>query len=116
MKEKYMNNERESRGLRREAEIIEEAAAEPVEVETAEEPVVEEAPKKESKVGVVENCTKLNLRKEPVKDTDGKNIITELIAGTAVVIDDEKSTDEFFNVTTEDGTEGYCMKQFIRLA
>ena len=37
MKEKYMNNEKENRGLRREAGIVEEAAAEPVEVESAEE-------------------------------------------------------------------------------
>ena len=116
MKEKYMNNERESRGLRREAEIVEEAAVEPVEVETAEEPVVEEAPKKESKVGTVYNCAKVNLRKSPYKDSDGKNIVTSLILDTAVIIDEEKSTDEFYKVTTEDGLEGYCMKQFIRLA
>lgn len=116
MKEKYMNNERESRGLRKEAGILEEAAVEPVEVETAEEPTVEEAPKKESKVGTVTNCTKVNLRSTPVYEPKGKNIITSLILDTAVIIDDEKSTDEFYKVTTEDGLEGYCMKQFIRLA
>lgn len=110
MKEKYMNNERERRDLRREAEIIEEAAVEPVE-----EQPVEETPKKESKVGVVANCVKLNLRRSPLKDSDGKNIITELPIDTAVVIDDEKSTDEFYKVITEDGTEGYCMKEFFRL-
>ena len=115
MKEKYMNNEKENRGLRREAGIVEEAA-EPVEVESAEEPTVEEAPKKESKVGIVHNCAKLNLRRSPLKDDDGKNIVSVLVAGTAVIIDDEKSADEFYKVTTEDGLEGYCMKQFIRLA
>ena len=116
MKEKYMNNEKENRGLRREAGIVEEAAAEPVEVESTEEPTAEEAPKKESKVGTVHNCAKLNLRSTPVYEPKGKNIITSLILGTAVIIDDEKSTDEFYKVTTEDGLEGYCMKQFIRLA
>lgn len=116
MKEKYMNNEKENRGLRREAGIVEEAAAEPVEVESTEEPTAEEAPKKESKVGIVHNCAKLNLRRSPLKDDDGKNIVSVLVADTAVIIDDEKSTDEFYKVTTEDGLEGYCMKQFIRLA
>lgn len=116
MKEKYMNNEKENRGLRREAGIVEEAAIELVEVETTEESTVEETPKKESKVGTVYNCAKVNLRKSPYKDSDGKNIITELIAGTAVVIDEVDSTPNFYRVTTEDGLEGYCMKQFIRLA
>ena len=110
MREKNFNNEKPERGLQREADIVEETA-----VESLNQPV-EEAPKKESKVGTVHNCAKVNLRRSPYKDSDGKNIITSLILGTAVIIDDEKSTDEFYKVTTEDGLEGYCMKQFIRLA
>ena len=109
MKEKYLNNEKPSRGLRREAGIVEEAA-EPV------EQTIEETPKKESKVGTVHNCTKVNLRRTPIYEPNGSNIIAELVLGTAVVIDDEKSTDEFYKVTTEAGLKGYCMKQFIRLS
>ena len=110
MKEKYLNNEKPSRGLRRESGIIEEAAVEPV------DQPVEEAPKKESKVGIVANCEKLNLRRSPLKDSDGANIITELLPGVAVVIDEDESTPNFYKVTTETGLEGYCMKQFIELS
>lgn len=100
-----------SRGLRSKTGIIDEAAAEPVE-----ERAVEKTPKKESKVGTVSNCVKLNLRKLPLVDSDGANIITELLAGAAVVIDEDESTPNFYKVTTEAGLEGYCMKQFIKLA
>lgn len=110
MKEKYLSNEKPSRGLRREAGIIDEAAAEPV------DQPVEEAPKKESKVGIVANCEKLNLRRSPLKDSDGANIITELLPGVAVVIDEDESTSDFYKVTTETGLEGYCMRQFIELS
>ena len=110
MKEKYFNNEKPSRDLRREAGIIEEVAAEPV------DQPVEEAPKKESNVVIVANCEKLNLRRSPLKDSDGANIITELLPGVAVVIDEDESTPNFYKVTTETGLEGYCMRQFIELS
>ena len=99
-----------SRGLRSKTGIIDEAA------EPVEERAVEKTPKKESKVGTVSNCVKLNLRKLPLVDSDGANIITELLAGAAVVIDEDESTPNFYKVTTEAGLEGYCMKRFIKLA
>lgn len=110
MREKNFNNEKPDRGLRATTSIIEEAAAEP-----ADQPV-EESPKKESKVGIVANCEKLNLRRSPLKDSDGANIITELLPGVAVVIDEDESTSDFYKVTTETGLEGYCMRQFIELS
>ena len=109
MREKNFNSEKPDRGLRREADTVEEAAAEPV------EQPVEEAPKKESKVGIVANCEKLNLRRSPLKDSDGANIITELLPGVAVVIDEDESASNFYKVITEDGLEGYCMRQFIEV-
>ena len=110
MREKNFNNEKPDRGLRATASIVEEAAAEPV------DQPVEEAPKKETKVGIVANCEKLNLRRSPLKDSDGANVITELLPGVAVVIDEDESTPNFYKVTTETGLEGYCMKQFIELS
>lgn len=110
MKDKYLNNETPSRGLRATASIVEEATAEPV------DQPVEEAPKKESKVGIVANCEKLNLRRSPLKDSDGANIITELLPGVVVVIDEDESTPNFYKVTTETGLEGYCMRPFIELS
>ena len=109
MREKNFNNEKPDRGLRVTASITEEVAAEP-----ADQPV-EESPKKESKVGIVANCEKLNLRRSPLKDSDGANIITELLPGVAVVIDADESTPNFYKVITEDGLEGYCMRQFIEV-
>lgn len=109
MREKNFNNEKPDRGLRATTSIIEEAAAEPV------DQPVEESSKKESKVGVVSNCQKLNLRRSPLKDSDGANIITELLPGIAVVIDEDESTPNFYKVITEDGLEGYCMRQFIEV-
>ena len=110
MREKNFNNEKPDRGLRATASIVEEAAAEPV------DQPVEESPKKESKVGIVANCEKLNLRRSPLKDSDGANVITELLPGVAVVIDEDESTPNFYKVTTETGLDGYCMKQFIELS
>ena len=109
MREKNFNNEKPDRGLHATASIIEEAAAEPV------DQPVEESPKKESKVGIVANCEKLNLRRSPLKDFNGANIITVLLSGIAVIIDEDKSTPNFYRVITEDGLEGYCMRQFIEV-
>ena len=109
MREKNFNNEKPERGLHATTSIIEEAAAEPV------DQPVEETPKKESKVGIVANCEKLNLRRSPLKDSDGANIITVLLPGVAVLIDEDESTSNFYKVTTEDGLEGYCMRQFIEV-
>ena len=109
MREKNFNNEKPDRGLRATTSITEEAAA-----ESADQPV-EESPKKESKVGIVANCEKLNLRRSPLKDSDGANIITELLPGVAVVIDEDESTPNFYKVITEGGLEGYCMRQFIEV-
>ena len=109
MREKNFNNEKPDRDLRREAGIVEEAAAEPL------DQTLEETPKKESKVGIVANCEKLNLRRSPLKDCDGANIITELRPGVAVVIDEDESTPNFYKVITEDGLEGYCMRQFVEV-
>ena len=105
-----VKTEKPNRGLRATASIVEEAAVEPV------DQPVEEAPKKETKVGIVANCEKLNLRRSPLKDSDGANIITELLPGVAVVIDEDESTPNFYKVTTETGLDGYCMKQFIELS
>ena len=110
MREKNFNSEKPDRGLRAAASIVEEAAAEPV------DQPVEESPKKETKVGIVVNCEKLNLRRTPLKDSDGANIITELLSGVAVVIDEDESTPNFYKVTTETGLEGYCMRRFIELS
>ena len=61
-------------------------------------------------IGIVSNCTKLNVRENPTKSGEVKYILN---SGTEVIIDIEKSTDTWYYVTIPSGIEGYCMKQFI---
>lgn len=91
--------------------------AEPVvEISVVEEPVVEEvsaAPSEPEPVyGVVSECAKLNIRKEPNKDAA---IVTVLDIATEVLVDESKSTEDFYKIVTGAGVEGYCMKKFIVL-
>lgn len=60
--------------------------------------------------GVVVNCQKLRVRKAASPDA---GVLCEIAVDAEVVIDEKKSTNEFYKVCTEAGVEGYCMKQFI---
>lgn len=62
------------------------------------------------KLGVVSDCIKLNVRKEPKV---GAPITCEVDCGTELMIDEKESTDEFYKVCTAAGIEGFCMKKFI---
>ena len=75
------------------------------------EPVVEEEPAK-MKNGIVTDCVKLNVRKEPNTDAE---IVCVIAGATEVAIDEANSTDVFYKVCTAAGIEGYCMKKFITL-
>lgn len=79
-------------------------------VETV-EPVKPVKPK--TVTGTVANCAKLNVRVAPVV---GAEVVTIIEAGTKVIVDVAKSTDEWFSVSIDNGTEGfngYCMKKFV---
>lgn len=106
-----------NRGFRENVNPVDETAepVEPVEPVVTEETVETEESVKTMTPGIVANCEKLNLRKSPLKDSDGANVITTLLAGAAVVINESDSTPNFYKVTAENGLEGYCMKQFIKL-
>ena len=73
------------------------------------EPVVEP---ENRKFGKISNCKKLNIRKLPSRDAE---IVSELIEGSEVMIDEKESTALFYKVCTEHGIEGFCMKQFIKV-
>ena len=73
-----------------------------------EEVATVEAPK--PVVGIVSGCKRLNVRKMPFKSA----VVIEVInAGSKVSIDLTKSADEWYNIHTESGTTGFCMKKFI---
>ena len=63
--------------------------------------------------GIVIGCVKLNVRKEPNKDSD---IISVLNQYTEVNIDLTNSTKDFYKITTFDGLNGYCIKRFIAIS
>lgn len=61
-------------------------------------------------IGVVTDCLKLNIRKEPNKDSDVVVIVTCL---EELKIDLDASTDDWYAVCTVTGIEGFCMKKFV---
>lgn len=91
--------------------VIPEVESEPVFVPPMPEvdPVVEP---ENRKFGKVSNCKKLNIRKLPSRDAE---IVSELIEGSEVMIDENESTALFYKICTEHGIEGFCMKQFIKV-
>lgn len=81
---------------------------EPVEVKEVEEVKVA-APEKQ-KEGVV-NCSKLNVRKEPNKESEVLSIIDE--NKVVKILDDSDKV--FYKVMISENIEGYCMKKFINI-
>lgn len=77
--------------------------AEDIRVEENEEAV-------EDVIGVVTDCLKLNIRKEPDKDSDVVVVVTCL---DELKIDFDASTDDWYAVCTVTGIEGFCMKKFV---
>lgn len=90
-------------------------AAEPVECSHVVEPKPEEpeSPKLETPTfGVVTNCAKLNIRSKPNIEA---SVVCEVPITSKLVIDTDKSTDNWFKVCTASGAEGFCMKRFVEV-
>lgn len=85
-----------------------------IESETLEAPVeeskIDETSRPEPVVGVVVGCGKLNIRKEPSASGE---VLYEAVLKSELVIDIDKSTDDWFSVCTPAGIEGFCMKKFV---
>ena len=73
---------------------------------------VEEPPKKEKVLGTVVNCPRLRVREHP---SINAVVAAEIDEGSEVVINEDKSAEEFYSVITATGLEGYCMKDYIQL-
>ena len=84
---------------------------ETVEIQNGVEEVVE-VPETKQVIGVVTDCTKLNVRELPKANA---KIVLVVDASTDLMIDEEGSTDTFYKVCTAAGIEGYCMKQFVTI-
>lgn len=64
----------------------------------------------EIKIGIVANCNRLNIRKEPNASAE---IVCEVVCKAELMVDEKESTDEFYKVCTATGMNGFCMKNFI---
>lgn len=73
--------------------------------------VVEEPVKVEKfKMGKVEGCSKLNVRKRPNATAE---VVCTIDKNTDVEINIDKSTAKFYKICTATGVQGFCMKDFI---
>lgn len=75
-------------------------------------PVVDDEPENDEVIGVVVDCERLNVRKEPSADAD---VLTTIPKGAEVQIDIFESTNDFYKVCTEAGVEGFCMAAYIKV-
>ena len=99
------NNRKEVREPQ--VQVNENVTQEPVENVT-QEPVEKEA----LKVGVVDNCVRLNIRVAPRITADVRLIIEK---GDEVILCEKQPKGEWFRVRTQDNTEGFCMKKYITI-
>lgn len=60
--------------------------------------------------GYVSDCLKLNIRTKPVV---GAEILCVVEVADELLIDMDKSTDDWYHVTTNVGAEGFCMKKYV---
>lgn len=72
-----------------------------------EEPVLDEI-----LVGVVSGCTQLYVREQPTKESEPLAILEE--SNEVTIVNSTESLD-FYKIITLKGTEGYCMKKFIKV-
>lgn len=64
------------------------------------------------KIGKVYGCKRLNVRETP---NTTAAIVSEIVEGVEVMIDEQLSNGLFYKICTEHGIEGYCMKKFITI-
>lgn len=86
------------------------AVVEAPEVKMESEPAVQPENKPEAVTGKVCHCAKLNVR---AKASTTAEVVGVLNAETEVTINVEKSTKDWFKVSTSTGVDGYCMRKFI---
>ena len=60
--------------------------------------------------GKVVKCKMLNVRIAPRKDAD---VLAVVDCGAKLVIDVDRSLEDWYSVCTVAGIEGYCMKEFV---
>lgn len=101
-----------NRGYREHSMSINEAMPVEVKNEVVENPTEETATvEKKMTIGVVTDCIKLNIRKEPTIESESLRVIS---VKDKVHILDEKTTNDWVAVQLDDGTKGYTMSKYIK--
>lgn len=73
---------------------------------------LEVATEETPKIGIVTDCTRLNVRKLPNVKAE---VLCTVNTSDNLEINEKKSTNVFYKVTTSNGVEGYCMKKYVTL-
>ena len=68
--------------------------------------------KTEPIIGIVEGCKKLNVRSNP---NPNANVLAVVDKDKELVIDLDKSTNDWYSVCTASGIDGYCMREFVTI-
>lgn len=66
----------------------------------------------EPEFGTVINCEKLNIREAPRITSKAVAVVP---AGAQLLINPCKNVDDWLNVYTESGIEGYCMEPYVSI-
>ena len=62
--------------------------------------------------GIVVNCERLNVRRDPQRDAP---IVCVINKNTEVMIDESGSTRHFYKICTASGIEGFCVRDYIAI-
>lgn len=96
-----------SKGKREHVNPVDEIMTPPVEETKVE---VQEQPKTAS--GTVVDCIRLNIRKKPSVNSQP---VGSVAVNTELKVNLNQSNDEWLKVCTKDGTEGFCMKKYVKI-
>lgn len=113
-KKNYTNYNKQSQAAQVEPveteSVVETAEVESVETVVETEVTEQKIEPKKNVYGTIANCTLVNIRKKPTKTSE---VLSVLRQNSKVTIDTTKSNDEWYNVTTKDGINGYVMKAYV---
>lgn len=74
--------------------------------------LLDETKKEDFVIGLITDCKKLNIRKEP-------NVKSEVLCvidyNSEVIVDDKLSTSDFYAICTSSGIEGFCVRKFVTI-
>lgn len=99
-----------TRGKRKEPDQIDEVVMEQPAIEEVAEEVTEDPNTDTFLYGIVHNCVKLNVRKNPSIDSD---VIAVLNEQDRIKVKDVDTLSDWYFIQLPNGEEGFSMKKYI---